>query len=135
MAIRTPSKRAGLLQLGLGLGAVIVAVMVGFSGMPASADGPDPAPAWTGHHHQNWAGNPPLPAPYGYGPHGYYRRPGSACGTSTVVGAAFGAGVGGLIGSQLSDRPGEAGPTVMGMLVGAVLGGAIGQSADRANGC
>jgi hypothetical protein len=109
--------------------------MVGLSGMPASADGPDPAPGWTGRHHQNWTGNPPPPAPYGYGRRGYYRQPASACGTSTVVGAAFGAGVGGLIGSQLSDRPGDAGPTVMGMLVGAVLGGAIGQSADRANGC
>jgi hypothetical protein len=40
-----------------------------------------------------------------------------------------------LIGSQLSERPNDAGPTVMGMLLGAVLGSAIGQSADRANGC
>jgi hypothetical protein len=40
-----------------------------------------------------------------------------------------------LIGSQLSDRPGDGGPTVMGMLIGAIFGGILGQSADRANGC
>ena len=133
MAIRIPSTGTGLLRLGLGLSAAIVAVLVGLSGTPASADHADWALRWD-KPHQTWSGNPP-PAPYGYGPHGYSRRPAVACGTNTVVGVAFGAGVGGLIGSQLGDRPGDGGPTVMGMLVGAVLGGILGQSADRANGC
>ena len=132
MAIRIPSTRAGLLRLGLGLMAVIVAVLVGLWGMPASADRTDWTLNWDGRHHQTWNGAPG--APY-YGPRGYSRQPQVACGTNTVMGVAFGAGVGGLIGSQLSERPNDAGPTVMGMLVGAVLGGVIGQSADRANGC
>jgi hypothetical protein len=132
MAIRIPSTRAGLLRLGLGLMAVIVAVLVDLRGMPASADRADWTLNWDGRHHQAWNGTPGSPY---YGPRGYSRQPQVACGTNTVMGAAFGAGVGGLIGSQLSERPNDAGPTVMGMLVGAVLGGAIGQSADRANGC
>ena len=135
MALRIPSMRAGRWRLALGLGAAVLAVVVGLSGMPASADGPDPAPGWDGRHRHAWTGNPPSPAPYAYGPHGSYRHPAVSCGTNTVMGAAFGAGVGGVIGSQLSDRPNDAGPTVMGMLVGAVFGGIIGQSADRANGC
>lgn len=134
MALRIPSTRSGWLRLALGSVAVIVALLVGLSGPPASADRPDPAPGWDRQQRQAWNGNPP-PAPYGYGPHGYYRHPTTACGTNTVVGAAFGAGVGGLIGSQLSDRRDDAGPTVMGMLIGAVFGGILGQSADRANGC
>lgn len=132
MAIRIPSTRAGLLRLGLGLFAAVVALLLGLSGLPASADRADLTLNWDGHS-RTWPGNPAPSAPY-YGLHGYYRHS-AACGTNTVVGAAFGAGVGGLIGSQLADRPGDAGPTVMGVLVGAVLGGAIGQSADRANGC
>ena len=132
MAIRIPSTRAGLLRLGLGLGAVMVAVLIGLAGVPASADRADLTLRWD-NQHQTWTGNPP--APYAYGPHAYHRRPAAACGTNTVVGAAFGAGVGGLIGSQLSDRPGNGGPTVMGMLIGAIFGGILGQSADRANGC
>ena len=134
MAIRVPSTRAGVLRLGLGLIAVIVAVLVGLSGMPASADRTtDLTLNWDGRHYQAWNGGPPG-SPY-HSPRAYSRQPRVACGTNTVVGAAFGAGVGGLIGSQLSDRPHDAGPTVMGMLVGAVLGGVLGQSADRANGC
>ena len=132
MAVRIPSTRAGLLRLGLGLSAAVAAVLVGLSGPPASADRADLTLNWDGH--RAWPGKPAPSAPY-YRPHGYYPQPAAACGTNTVVGAAFGAGVGGLLGSQLADRPGDAGPTVMGMLVGAVLGGAIGQSADRANGC
>ena len=136
MALRIPSTRSGRLRLALGGIAVIVALMVGLSGLPASADRVDPAPGWDYQHRHAWSGSPP-PAPYGYGPHGYYRHPNAtaSCGTNTVVGAAFGAGVGGLIGSQLSDKPGDAGPTVMGMLIGAIFGGILGQSADRANGC
>jgi len=134
MAIRIPSTRAGLPRLVLGLGAVILAVLVGLSGVPASADRADLALRWD-NQHQTWTGNPPPPAPYAYGPHAYHRRPAATCGTNTVVGAAFGAGVGGLIGSQLSDRPGNGGPTVMGMLIDAIFGGILGQSADRANGC
>jgi hypothetical protein len=133
MAIRIPSTRAGWLRLGLGLMAVIVAVLVGVSGMPASADRADLTLNWDGRHRQAWNGGAPS-SPYS-GPRGYSRQPQVACGTNTVMGAAFGAGVGGLIGSQLSERPNDAGPTVMGMLLGAVLGGALGQSADRANGC
>jgi hypothetical protein len=135
MAIRLPSTRAGLLRLSLGLGAVVLAIAVGLLGRPASADGPDFAPGWNSGHHRGWTSNPPPAQPYSYGPHAYYRHPPASCGANTVMGAAFGAGIGGLIGSQLSDRPGDAGSTVMGMLVGAILGGAIGQSADRANGC
>ena len=134
MAIRIPTTRAGLLRLGLGLGAAILAVVAGLSGVPALADRADLTLRWDSQH-QIWTGNPPPPAPYAYGPHAYHRRPAAACGTNTVVGAAFGAGVGGLIGSQLSDRPGDGGPTVMGMLIGAIFGGILGQSADRANGC
>jgi hypothetical protein len=134
MAIGIPSTRAGLMRLGLGLVAAIVAVLVGLSGLPASADGPDPSSRWNGRQHAAWTGTH-QPDPHYYGAHGYYRQPTVACGTNTVVGAAFGAGLGGLIGSQLSDRHDDAGPTVMGMLMGAILGGAIGQSADRANGC
>jgi hypothetical protein len=134
MAIRIPSTRAGWLRLGLGLVAAIVAVLVGLSGMPASADRADLTLNWDGRHYRDWSGNPSA-EPYYYGPHGYDRHRRAACGTNTVMGAAFGAGVGGLIGSQLSERPNDAGPTVFGMLVGAVIGGAIGQSADRANGC
>ena len=134
MAIRIPSTRAGLLRLGLGLMAVIAAILVGLSGVPvsASADRADLTLNWDSPHHQAWNSTPGFPY---YGPRGYSHQPRVACGTNTVMGAAFGAGVGGLIGSQLSERPDDAGPTVMGMLVGAVLGGAIGQSADRANGC
>jgi hypothetical protein len=135
MAIRMPSTRADRWRLGLGLGAAVLAVAVGLSGVPASADGPDLAPGWDSRHHRAWSGNPPPAGPYYYGPHAYYRPRPVSCGTNTVVGAAFGAGVGGLIGSQLAERPGDAGPTIFGMLAGAVLGGAIGQSADRANGC
>jgi len=134
MAIRIPSTHAGLLRLGLGLGAVILAMLVGVSGVPASADRAGLDFRWD-NRHQTWTGNPPPPAPYAYGTHSPYRRPGVACGTNTVVGAAIGAGVGGLIGSQLSDRPGDGGPTVMGMVIGAIFGGILGQSADRANGC
>ncbi len=134
MAFRTPSTRSGRLRLALGGVAAIVALLVGLSGMPASADRPDPAPGWDYQHRHAWNGSPP-PAPDGYGPRGYHRNPSVACGTNTVVGAALGAGVGGLIGSQLSDRPGDAGPTVMGMLIGAIFGGILGQSADHANGC
>lgn len=134
MALRIPSTRSGRLRLALGAIAVAMALLAGLSGVPASADRLDAAPGWDSQHSHAWNGNP-RPAPYGYGPHGYYRHPTNACGTNTVVGAAFGAGVGGLIGSQLSDRPGDAGPTVMGMLIGAVFGGILGQSADRANGC
>jgi hypothetical protein len=136
MAFRIPSIRSGRLRLALGGIAAIVALLVGLSGLPATADRQDPTSGWEGQHHHAWNGNPP-PVPYGYGPHGYYsyRHQSSACGTNTVMGAAFGAGVGGLIGSQLSDRPNDAGATIMGMLIGAVLGGALGQSADRANGC
>jgi hypothetical protein len=126
MAFRIPS-------LVLGFAAAALAVLVGLSGMPASAEGPDLTPGWDGRHQRTWTGDPPRPY---YGPRGgYYRHPPVACGTNTVVGAAFGAGVGGLIGSQLGERGDDAGPTVLGMLMGAVLGGAIGQSADRANGC
>ncbi|HLJ20238.1 MAG TPA: hypothetical protein VKU84_08570 [Stellaceae bacterium] len=134
MALRIPSTPRGWFRWALGALAVAVALIVGLSGPPASADRPDVAPGWDLQHRHAWNGYPP-PAPYGYGPHPYYRHPATACGTNTVVGAAFGAGVGGLIGSQLSDRPNDAGPTVMGMLVGAVFGGILGQSADRANGC
>jgi hypothetical protein len=136
MAFRIPSTRGGRLRLALGGVTVIAALLVGLSGPPASADRLDPALGWDTQRHHAWNGNPPT-APYGYGPHGYYanRHQNPACGTNTVMGAAFGAGVGGLIGSQLSDRPHDAGPTIMGMLIGAVLGGALGQSADQANGC
>ncbi|HKF71807.1 MAG TPA: glycine zipper 2TM domain-containing protein [Stellaceae bacterium] len=136
MAFRIPLIPSNRLRLALGGIVVIVAVLVGLSRLPASADRPDPAPGWDTQHRHAWNGNRP-PAPYGYGSHGYYsyRHPNSACGTNMVMGAAFGAGVGGLIGSQLSDRPNDAGATIMGMLIGAVLGGALGQSADRANGC
>ena len=135
MALRIPSTRSGRLRLALGGIAVIAALLMGLRGMPASADRADPVPGWDLQHRHAWNGNPP-PTPYGYGPRGYYRHPNaSACGTNTVVGAAFGAGVGGLIGSQLSDRSGDAGPTVMGMVIGAIFGGILGQSADRANGC
>ena len=131
MALHMPSTRAGRLRLGLGSVAAIAAVLIGLSGLPASADRTDLTLRWDDRAHA-WTGNPPT-APYD-GRHGYYRqRP--ACGTNTVVGAAFGAGVGGLIGSQLSDRHDDAGPTVMGMVIGAVFGGILGQSADRANGC
>ena len=133
MAIRIPSTRGGLLRLGLGSVAAIGAVLVGLLGMPASAGRADLTLNWDGRHHQAWNGSPS--GSHYYGPQGYSRQPQVACGTNTVVGVAFGAGVGGLIGSQLSDRPDDAGPTVMGMLVGAVLGGVLGQSADRANGC
>jgi len=114
--------------------AAVVAVLVGLSGVPASTDRTDFTFNWDGQHYRDRNGNPPAGPNY-QGPHGYYHHPAVACGTNTVVGAAFGAGVGGLIGSQLSDRPHDAGPTVLGMLVGAILGGALGQSADRANGC
>ena len=134
MAFPIPTTSGGRLRLALGGIAVIAALLVGLSGKPASADRPDAVPGWDIQHRHAWTGNPPA-APYAYGPHGYYRHPATACGTNTVVGAAFGAGVGGLIGSQLSDRPGDAGPTVMGMVIGAVFGGILGQSADRANGC
>jgi hypothetical protein len=134
MALRIPSTRRGWLRLALGGVAVIAALLVGLSGPPASADRPDPTPGWDLQHRHAWNGYPQT-APYGYGPHGTYRRQPTSCGTNTVVGAAFGAGVGGLIGSQLSDRPDDAGPTVMGMLIGAIFGGILGQSADRANGC
>jgi hypothetical protein len=134
MAVRIPSTRAGLLRLGLGSLAAVVALMVGLSGMPASADRTDFAFDWNSRHHQDWAAHSQAD-PYARGPYGSYRHPAAACGTNTVVGAAFGAGIGGLIGSQLSDRPNDAGPTVLGMLLGAILGGALGQSADRANGC
>jgi hypothetical protein len=134
MALRIPSTRSGWLRLALGSVAVIAVLLVGLSGPPASADRSDPAPRWDFQYRHAWNGNPP-PAPHGYGPYGYNRHPTTACGTNTVVGAAFGAGVGGLIGSQLSDRPNDAGPTVMGILIGAVFGGILGQSADRANGC
>jgi len=133
MAVRIPSTRAGLFRLGLGSVAAIGAVLVGLSGIPASADRTDLTLNWDGRHHEAWNGGPS--GSRHYGPRGYSRQPQVACGTNTVVGAAFGAGVGGLIGSQLSERPDDAGPTVMGMLVGAVLGGVLGQSADRANGC
>jgi hypothetical protein len=126
MSLRIPSPV-------LGFGAAAVAILVGISGIPASAEGPDLAPGRSNRHQRAWTGDPP-PTPY-YGPRGYYRHPPVVCGTNTVVGAAFGAGVGGLIGSQLGERGDDAGPTVLGMLMGAVLGGAIGQSADRANGC
>ena len=131
MSLPIPSLR---LRLPLGGLAVAAALLFGLSGLPASADRPDPAPAWDFQYRHAWNGDR-SPAPYGYGPHGHYRRSTTACGTNTVVGVAFGAGVGGLIGSQLSDRPGDAGSTVMGMLIGAVFGGILGQSADRANGC
>ena len=136
MASRIPSIRFGRLRLALVGIVLIVALLVGLSGLPASADRQDSTSGWDAQHSYGWNGNPP-PAPYGYGPHGHYsyRHQNSACGTNTVMGAAFGAGVGGLIGSQLSDRPNDAGATIMGMLIGAVLGGALGQSADRANGC
>ncbi len=134
MAFRIPSTPGGRLRLALGGVAVIVALLAGLSGRPASADRPDGAPSWDLQHRHAWSGNP-GPAPYAYGPHGYDRHPTASCGTNTVVGVAFGAGVGGLIGSQLADRPGDAGPTVMGMLIGAVFGGILGQSADHANGC
>ncbi|HLY51589.1 MAG TPA: hypothetical protein VKQ31_01135 [Steroidobacteraceae bacterium] len=135
MAPRISSTRGGRLKLALGSIAVLAAVVVGLSGLPASADRPDLTPGFGAQHRYAWNGNP-SPAPYGYGPHGYYRHPPPpACGTNTVVGAAFGAGVGGLIGSQLSDRRDDAGPTVMGMVIGAIFGGILGQSADRANGC
>ncbi len=134
MALRIPSTRGGRLRLALGGNAVIVALLVGFSGLPASADRADSTLGRDSQLRHAWNGNAP-PAPYGQGRHGYYRRPATACGTNTVVGAAFGAGVGGLIGSQLADRPGDAGPAVMGMLIGAVFGGILGQSADHANGC
>ena len=134
MAFPHPSTRSRRLRLALGGLAVVAALWFGIAGKPASADRPDIAPGWDLQHRHAWNGNPPA-APYGYGPHGTYRRQPSSCGTNTVVGAAFGAGVGGLIGSQLSDRPGDAGPTVMGMLIGAIFGGILGQSADRANGC
>ncbi len=130
MAFRVPSTPGGRLRLALGGVAVIVALLAGLWGKPASADRPDAGAGWD-LRHQAWNGNPPA-APYA---HGYYRHPAAACGTNTVVGAAFGAGVGGLIGSQLSGRRDDAGPTVMGMLIGAVFGGMLGQSADRANGC
>src|SRR5215469_16406571 len=105
MAFRIPLIPSNRLRLALGGIVVIVAVLVGLSRLPASADRPDPAPGWDTQHRHAWNGNRP-PAPYGYGPHGTYRRPNAtvSCGTNTVVGAAFGAGVGGLIGSQLSDR-------------------------------
>ena len=128
------STRGHRLRLALGGVAVVMALLAGISGIAASADRPDFGPGWDYRHGHSWTGNPPS-APYGYGPHGTYRRQPAACGTNTVVGAAFGAGVGGLIGSQLSDRPGDAGPTVMGMVIGAIFGGILGQSADRANGC
>lgn len=135
MALRIPSTRSGRIQLALGGLAVIAALVMGLGGMPASADRPDPAPGWNLQYRHAWNGYPP-PAPYGYGPRGTYRHPNaSACGTNTVVGAAFGAGIGGLIGSQLSDRPDDSGPTVIGMAIGAIFGGILGQSADRANGC
>ena len=105
MAIRIPSTRASWLRLGLGLMAVIVAVLVGLAGLPASADRADLTLNWDGRHHQAWNGGAPS-SPY-YAPRDYPRQPQVACGTNTV----------------------------MGMLLGAVLGGAIGQSADRANGC
>jgi|GEM_PF-2708524 hypothetical protein len=133
MPIPLPSTRGGLFRLALGSVAAVAAVLVGLSGRPASADGPDVTFNWDSRPGA-WSGHPP-PSPYAYGPHGYRRHPEVACGTNTVVGAAFGAGVGGLIGSQISERRNDAGPTVMGMLMGAVLGGIIGQSADRANGC
>ena len=135
MAIRIPSTRAGILRLGLGSLAVIAALLAGLSGkpVPASADRADLTLNWDSRHHQAWNGGA-TGSPH-YGSRDSSRQAQVACGTNTVMGVAFGAGVGGLIGSQLSDRPNNAGPTVMGMLVGAVLGGAIGQSADRANGC
>ncbi len=135
MPLRIPSTPRGWLRLGLGGLAVVLTLVAGLSGLPASADRLDPASGRDVQHHGAWNGYP-QPSPYGYGPHGYYgRRQAPACGTNTVVGAAFGAGVGGLIGSQLSDRRDDAGPTVMGMVIGAVFGGILGQSADRANGC
>ena len=136
MALCIPSTRSGRLRLALGSIAAIAALLMGLRGLPASADRPDPAPGWDLQRHHPWSGNPP-PAPYGYGPRGYYRHPNAtvSCGTNTVVGVAFGAGVGGLIGSQLSDRPDDAGPTVLGMVIGAIFGGILGQSADHANGC
>jgi hypothetical protein len=132
MAPRTPSTRRRRLGLALGGLAVVLALLVGLSGLPASADRPQLLAGFDAPHRAPGNGYPPTP--YGYGPHGYYRQA-PACGTNTVVGAAFGAGVGGLIGSQLTDRHGDAGPTVMGMVIGAIFGGILGQSADRANGC
>ena len=135
MSLHIPSTPRGRLWLGLGALAVIAALAAGLSGLPASAGRLDPGSGADIQRHYAWNGYP-QPAPYGYGPHGYYgRRQPAACGTNTVVGVAFGAGVGGLIGSQLSDRRDNAGPTVMGMVIGAIFGGILGQSADRANGC
>lgn len=135
MALRIPSTRSGRLRLALGGIAVIAALLMGLRGLPASADRLDPAPGWDLQHRHAWNGNPPPP--YGYGPHGSFRHPNAtvSCGTNTVVGAVFGAGVGGLIGSRLAERSDDAGPTVMGMVIGAIFGGILGQSADRANGC
>ena len=136
MALRIPSTRSGRLRLALGGIAVIAALLMGLRGLPASADRADLVPGWDQQHRHAWNGSPPA-APYGYGSHGYYRHPNAtvSCGTNTVVGVAFGAGVGGLIGSQLSERSDDAGPTVLGMVIGAIFGGILGQSADRANGC
>jgi len=140
-----PPRRPFPRRLVVALGAVALAVIVGLISLPdrVSAEAPDRDTSGTEQYqHRNWHGGrmvvypPGQPAVYGVlPPPYYYHRQTASCGANTVAGVAIGAGVGGLIGSQLSDRPGDAGPTVFGMLVGAVLGGALGQSADRANGC
>lgn len=140
-----PPRRPFPRRLAVALGALALALTVGLISLPdrVSAEAPDrDIGGGQQYQHRNWHGGrmvvypPGQPAVYGVPPQPYYYRHQTAsCGANTVAGVAIGAGVGGLIGSQLSDRPGDAGPTVFGMLVGAVLGGALGQSADRANGC
>ncbi len=136
---------------GLALAGAALALLLGLTGMaqPAAAnDGATDAyraPAWGWQHpHPPLAVYPPprppgyYPAPaYPYTPPPAYRRPPVAsCDSGNMVaGALVGAGVGGIIASQISREHDNAGATVFGLLAGAVIGGAIGQAADRANGC
>lgn len=127
-----------------------LALLLGLTGLarPAAAnDGaadPYRTPAWGWQRpHPPLAVYPPPPGyypapayPYAPPPPAYRRPPVATCDSGNVVaGALVGAGVGGIIASQISRGRDNGGATVFGLLAGAVLGGALGQAADRANGC
>ncbi len=136
---------------GLALAGAALALMLGLSSIaqPAAANDGAPdayrAPAWGWQRSYPPLAVYPPPPPPGYHPapaYPYappppaYRRPTASCDSGNLVaGALVGAGIGGIIASQLGREHDNGGATVFGLLAGAVVGGALGQAADRANGC